>query len=190
MSWLFTVEGKKVVPHKETLLIYPYNEIWERDKSPGKELALREYSYIEFTMSMLKTNPYRGYSTIRKKEVLLNEIIKDESWVEDILIVEGMAKLKQFQTEASPTYSLYASALRAKDKLQNFLDNFDINERNEKTNLPIYKPKEITSALLDIDKVVTSLATLSKKVEEELYEAVKTKGQKDISPFANPNSLK
>ena len=48
----------------------------------------------------------------------------------------------------------------------------------------MYKPKEITSALLDLEKSAVSLDGLKKKVEEDLYEASKTKGQKEISPFA------
>lgn len=190
MAYLFTVEGKVVKPHDETLLISPFKEIWERDKSKNKVDALEDFTYIEFMVSMLKTNPYRGYSDKIRKDVLLKDIIKRENWKEDSLIKEGMIKLKEFQTQGSITYSLYLSAIKAKNKLESFFDEFDMSERNFKTGLPVYKPKEITSALLDVDKVTSSLVTLQKKVEEELFEEKKIRGQKEISPFANPESLR
>ena len=35
MAYLFKVEGKTVYPNDEVLLISPFKEIWERDKSKG-----------------------------------------------------------------------------------------------------------------------------------------------------------
>ena len=43
--------------------------------------------------------------------------------------------------------------------------------------------------MLDLDRVVTSINTLKKKVEEDTFEAVKTRANKVISPFANPDNL-
>ena len=55
--------------------------------------------------------------------------------------------------------------------------------------MPVYKPKELSLAMMDVDKLTASLAALKKKVEEELFDEVKIKGQKEVSPFADPNSL-
>ena len=72
--------------------------------------------------------------------------------------------------------------------LKEFFLNVDVNERNEK-GVPVYKPREITAALNDTEKVLTNLKALEKKVEEELYETTKNRADKEISPFANPRSL-
>lgn len=189
MAFLFNVEGKLVNPTEEVLLISPFKEIWERDITPNKIRAKEEFAYIEFMTSFLKTNPYKGYSPEVRRQKIFEEVITNEDFYEDTLIKAGMKKMEEFQKEASPTYTLYSSALNAKYKLEDFLNTFDINERNPKTGMPIMKVKEITSALLDVDKVTTSLNSLKKKVEEELYESIKTRGQKEISPFANPESL-
>ena len=188
MAFLFTVENKTVKPYDETLQISPFKEIWERDTLPNKEYALEDFTYIEFMSRMLKTNPYRGYSPDKRKEVLKRDIITKEGWEEDELILQGLEKMRMFQQEASPTFTLYTSALNAKSKLEKFLDDFDFNERT-RTGTLILKPKDATGALLDVDKVTTSLNALKKKVEEELFESVKVRGQKSISPFADPNSL-
>ena len=189
MAYLFKIEGKAVFPNEETLLIEPFKSIWERDTSKNKVYALEDFAYIEFVTSLLKTNPYRGYADSVKREVVEKDVITRKDWYEDDLIFKGIEKVKEFQIQASPNYSLYMSAIKAKDKLEEFLNNFDIDERNIKTGVPIFKPKDITSALLDIEKVTASLTGLKKKVEEDLFEETKIEGQKEISPFADPESL-
>jgi len=64
-----------------------------------------------------------------------------------------------------------------------------MNERNEKTNTPIYKPKDITSAITDAEKTLTTLNALKSKVDEEVFTTSKVRKDKIISPFANPDSL-
>ena len=189
MAYLFRVEDRVVKPNDEVLQVPPFNEIWERDKSPNKEIALQEFTFIEFMTSALKTNPYRGYSEDRKAEVIKRDIIRIEGWVPDILVLKGIEKVKEFQREGSESYSLYLSALVAKNKLQDFFNTFNMNKVNMKTGAPIYKPRDITAALQDLDKTIISLQSLEKKVEDDLFETAKIKGQKEDSIFADPNIL-
>ncbi len=94
-----------------------------------------------------------------------------------------------FQKEASVTYNYYMSAKIAAEKIQDFFNTFDMKLVNLKTGLPLYKPKEITSTLIDTSKVLENLNTLKDKVDTEIFEEVKNRGQKIVSPFADPNSL-
>ena len=188
MAYLFKIEDKLVQPTEEALMISPFKELWERDNSKGKEIALREFAFIEFTTSLLASNPYKGYSDSIREEIVIKDLFKDV-WNPDKLVREGQKKLDKFQTEGSQSYTLYKSSIKAKDSLVSFLEKVNLSEKNFKTGLPIYKPKELTSALLDVDKVTASLDALKKKVEEELFESTKTKGQKEISVFAKIESL-
>lgn len=190
MAYLFEVNERIVFPNAETLLISPFKEIWERDESNTKETALKELTYIEFMSSMKKSNPYRQYPNDKKHEVLKQDIIQDVQWIPDSLIYEAITKIQLFQQEASITYSYYMAAKRAAEKMKSFFMNFDITERNEKTGNPIYKPRDITSSLNDTGRVLTELKNLEKKVEEELYEDSKMRSDKQISPFADRNSMK
>lgn len=189
MAHLFKFTGKVVHPNEETLLIHPYKEIWDRDKNEGKEQAIKEFSYMEFMTSLLASNPYIGYDESRRHRQLCKDVMMDSDYVPDELVQKGMEKIRQFQQEASPSLAFYEAALKGINKLRTFFNTFNINERNDK-DVPIYKPKEITSALLDVDKAIASLYALRKKVEEEVFEAVKTKGDKVISPFAKLSSFK
>lgn len=189
MAYLFEVVNKIVVPTDEVLQVPPFKEIWERDKSPKKEVAIQEFTYMEFMTSSLATNPYRGYSEDKKEAVVRREVIKEKNWKPDKLIEEGMEKIITLQTEGSSTYSLYMSAIKAKDKLESFFNNFDMEEKNERSGNPIYKPRDITIAIQDLDKTIMSLKSLEKKVEEDLFEVAKIRGQKKISEFANPDTI-
>lgn len=189
MSLLFIVENKTVKPHPETLRVFPFNQIWERDETPEKLEAMEDFTYIEFVTSMKRSNPYAGYTEDIRRDKVKLDVIKRNDWIEDDLIREGMAQLIRFQKEASITYNYYMSAKKAAEKMQDFFNTFDINTCNAKTGNPLYKPKDITSALNDTSKVIENLSLLREKVENELFEEVKNKGQKMVSPFANPGTL-
>lgn len=184
MSLLFTVENKAVIPYPETLLISPFKEIWERDKTKDKRYATEEFTYIEFSTSQKESNPYKGYGEVKKEAKLLEDIITKKDWKADKLVKEGMKKVVEFQKEASVNYTLLMSCRKAVEELKNFFETVDLTEVNERTGSPKYKPKEITSALNDVNNLTTNLDSLEKKVGQDLYEVSKTKGQKIISPFA------
>jgi hypothetical protein len=190
MSLLFTVENKLVRPHTETLLLYPFNEIWERDSSEDKRYAIEDFCFIEFMVSVKKSNPYSGYTTSDRREKILKDIITRAEWEEDSLIKVGMSRLEDFQREASITYNYFMAAKIAAEKMQRFFIDFDMTLVNERTGNPVYKPKDITSALNDTSRVLENLSGLKEKVDNEIFEEVKNKGQKIVSPFADPGSLK
>lgn len=190
MSFLFKIDNKVVYPNPETLMLHPFCDIWERDESPNKEVALQEFAYIEFMTSHLKSNPYREYTEDRKEATIRNEVIKELNWQPDELVEKGMAKIVELQTEGSITYQYWLSNKIAIEKMIVFFTNFDIDERNPKTFSPIYKPRDITSAVADAEKTLVTLNSLKVKVDEEIFDSNKTRSEKVISPFANPNSLK
>lgn len=188
-AYLFEIQERTVFPNPETLLIEPFKSIWERDKTKTKEKALEELAYIEFMASMKKSNPYKGYPEDVKKEKIENEIITIKNWKPDKLVLQGIEKIKEFQTDASTSYIYYMSAKIGLEKMREFFLNFDMNERNIKSGTPLYKPKDITSAINDIEKNLQNLKALEKRVEEEIFEEERNKGNKEISPFAKKNGL-
>lgn len=189
MAFLFEVTEKTVFPNPETLLISPFKEIWARDKNKAKIFALEEFAYIEFMSSMKKSNPYRQYAESMKEVKVREAVITKKGWEPDELIIKGIHKVQQFHSEASTTYNYYMSVKKAAEKMQDFFNTTDITAVNEKTGNPIYKPRDFTSAMNDTEKVLSNLKSLEKKVEEELYEETKNRSNKEISFFADPESL-
>lgn len=182
MAYLFVVENSIARPNTETLLISPFKEIWERDKSKNKDRAIKEFTFIELMSSKKKSNPYAGYSDDVRYEKLKNFLF-DSKWDMDSLVEQGLAKINEFQEEASPTYQYYIDSLKAAEKTRKFLREIDLGEKNERTGNPLYKPKDITSAITDTEKIIQTLSVLKEKVEQELFDSVKTKGNKNINPL-------
>lgn len=189
MAMLFEVVGNSVKPTDEVILIPPFSEIWRRDKSKGKEQAIREFAYIEFVCSMLRSNPYRQFTEEQRKREVGKDIMGDADYRADELVQKGLDKYYDFLTRASASYNYFRAAQVATEKMQDFFMHFDLSQKNEKTKNPLYKPRDITSALNDTEKVLSNLKALEKKVVEELYEDTKVRAQKQISPFADPESL-
>lgn len=190
MSFLFQIRSNAVYPNPETLLIEPFKTIWERDTSEKKEIAIQEYGYMEFMTSMLKSNPYREYPPDRKEEVIRQDIIRIENWEPDKYVKAGIDKIIEFQEDGSITYVYWMSNKNAAEKLIKFFNNFSMSETNPKTGMPVYKPKDITSAIADAEKTLKTLASLKDKVDEEVYESMRNKGGKEISPFAKVESFR
>ena len=74
--------------------------------------------------------------------------------------------------------------------MKDFFNTVDLTEKN-KMGLPIYKPKELTSALLDSDKVLENLRNLEEKVQKEMFgkEIERIRADKTISIFAKVESF-
>lgn len=183
MAFLFVVENNVAKPNTETLLISPFKEIWERDSSKDKTNATKEFTYIELMTSKKKSNPFAGYPDEERHEKLVEHLFDEEDWRPDKLIEEALISMSQFQKEASPTYTYYLDSLVTAEKTRAFLRGIDLSEKNEKTGNPLYKPRDVTSALIDTERILQTLSSLKEKVDQELFESSKTRGNKEINPF-------
>lgn len=205
-AFLFKVKENIVIPNAETLLISPYKEIWRRDKTAKKVVAIQEFAYIEFMASQKSSNPFKDYPEIKtvvkivdgekveieiteKHNKIVERVIKDKNWKPDKLVLEGIEELKVFQTEASLTYTYYMSAKSAANNMSEFFESVDLSARSQNGSL-ILKPKDLTNALIDSNKVLATLKDLEKKVVEELFDTVRTQADKKVSYFAKISSLK
>ena len=182
---LFRLEGTVVKPTEHALLIPPYSDIWNRDKDPEKNNAIRDFTYIEFCCSYKKSNPYRGFAEDVRKIKVGEAVYKEDyiNFVEDSLIQEGIELYEKLRVEASPTIQYYLAAKSGAEKMMNWLNTFDMETTNARTGLPLYKPREITSALKDTYDVMKTLNALEEKVHEQLFESMKTVGNKEINHF-------
>lgn len=187
--FLFTVTNGIVYPTEEALMLSPFKEIWERDKTKRKDVALQEFAYIEFTCSMKESNPFRDYKEDKKEEAVRNGAVKIPGWKPDKLVKQGMEKLIKFQKEASIAYGYYVAAKAGAEKTQNFLHTVDLSEKTNSGGL-VYKPDEITKAIKGIIDSIEAIKAIEKAMKEEKFGDYKIRGGREISPFADPASLK
>jgi len=178
---IFEISGNVVRPTASILTVSPFKEIWERDKS--KNIAMQEFAFIEFMVSKKKNNPFKGYDESIKEEKIREAIIKEKKWKADDLVYKAIEEYYEWQYKASPTIRYYEANLSALNKTIEYLTNgLDYEERN-RSGMPVHKFNDVVRGIKEADQVLKSLTSLKKKVEEELYEASKTKGGKNINPY-------
>lgn len=182
MVEIFEMHNSYVTPVKELLLIFPFKEIWERDKSKHKEVAIKEFSYICFLISPKKTNPYAGYTEELKSKEIIKGLWGNKKWEIDNLVEEGIKLYEKWLQEASISMQYYNAVKSGVNETINFFKNVNFNERTDK-GVPVYKVTEVISALKSANEVLKSLTDLQERVEQELYESSKTKSGKEINPF-------
>lgn len=180
---LFRTENGIVIPIPETLLIYPFGDIWNRDTTVGKDVATKEFAYIEFVCSMKESNPYAGYQDdIRPARVKENLFRQQPDWQPDSLIIDGIAIYKDFQDNASYSMRFYKAALIGVEKLQSYYDTLDMGERTSQGGL-VNKASEVARGLSQTAGILQNLETLKKKVQQELFESGKVRGNRTVNPL-------
>jgi hypothetical protein len=178
---IFEISGHVVRPTPSILAVNVFGKIWNRDKSKSKSKAMQEFAYIEFMVSKKKDNPYKGYDESIKEEKIIEGVIKMEDWHPDELIQEAIGIYDEWQTEASPSIRYYNANLSALQKTIDYLNSgLDYEERN-RSGMPVHKFNDVVRGIKEADQVLKSLTSLKTKVEEELYQASKTKGGKEIN---------
>lgn len=184
MSEVTIVDNNIVRLTEEGEGIYPFSIIWNRDQSAHKELAMKDLYFIEFMCSPKRTNPFFGYTDpiIRRQKIIENIRKEIHNWEPDNLVEEGCAQWLEFWKNASPKMSYYLKALNAAKKLEDFFDVVDMNAEL-RSGAPKYKPKDITSALLDTKGVIANLASIEDEVNQDIFNLAKTKGSRITSVF-------
>ena len=178
---IFEISGHVVRPTPSILAVNVFSKIWKRDKNKSKSKAMQEFAYIEFMVSKKKTNPYKGYEDSIKESKIIEGVIKDDGWRPDEFVKEAMELYDSWQVEASPTVRYYEANLSALQKTINYLNTgLDYEERN-RSGMPVHKFNDVVRGIERADQVLKSLTALKTKVEEELYQASKTKGGKEIN---------
>lgn len=184
MAYLFVLENNIAKPNPETLLIEPFKTIWERDKSTEKSAAIRDFTFIELMSSKRKSNPYAGYGDKQRFEKLKEMLKYPNDWEPDDEMKFALYRIDEFQTEGSFNYTMYKQTLETVIKTREFLNNIDLNERT-KSGVPVYKPADVYAAVEKAEKIMVSMNNLKDKVEQDLFDNTKTRGNKVINPLEN-----
>jgi len=179
---IFEIENSIVKPTKEILLIFPFKEIWERDNSKNKELAIKELSYIYFLVSPKKSNPYSGYSEEIRGVKIIEGLWKEETYEINELVEIGIKKYQEFLEQASPSMRYFNAVKQGIEQTIKFFQNIDFSEKTDK-GIPVYKISEVIPALKSANEVLKSMTDLQERVEQEVYESSKTKSGKEINYF-------
>lgn len=178
MIKLFKYEGYKLNISEEALLLKPFKEIWQRDKSKNKDKALQELGYVYFISDPRSDYQYLVDEEERSKAIKEGEGI-DSKWKPDKLVLDAIAFYKSFK----PTSALLLEDTRfAVDKLRKLLREIDLTEVDDKGK-PIYTLNTITATIKQIPSLVKDLDEAEKTLSKELIESNKVRGSQEKSMY-------
>ena len=178
MIKLFKYEGYKLNISEEALLLKPFKEIWQRDKSKSKDKALQELGYIYFMSDPRSDYQYLVDEEERSKAIKEGEGI-DSKWKPDKVVLDAITFYKSFK----PTSALFLDDTRlAVDKLRKLLREIDLTEVDDKGK-PIYTLNTITATIKQIPSLVKDLDEAEKTLSKELIESSKVRGSQEKSMY-------
>lgn len=178
---IFQIEDNIVKPTPEALLIPVFKKLWDRDKSKHKDTALNEFALVYFMCSPKKSNPYWEYEEVERERHIINELF-DGDYEIGYEVGEALSWYKRKLRQGSVSFRYYEKAKETLEKLIDYFDSVDFDERDERGR-PIFTAKEVIDAVSKAPDVLKSVEGLKKKVLQELYESTKTKGDRDVNPL-------
>jgi hypothetical protein len=175
---LFKYEGYKITISEEALLLKPFKQIWQRDKSKTKDIAMMELGFIYFFC-----DPRSDYQYIVDEEARLKSIKEGEGmndkWKPDSLVKEAM----EFYNKFKPSSSLLLEDTRyAVDKLRKLLREIDLNE-TDGNGKPIYTLNTITATIKQIPSLVKDLDEAERALAKEITQSEKVRGAQEKSMY-------
>lgn len=175
---LIKIEGYQLQVADEAMLIKPIRKLFNQDRSASKEQFYKQMSYLYFMV-----DPRSTYSYILNEDERAKAIIEQEGLEEDFkpspLLKEAMEVYKKHTI--TPSQELLNSALIAAHNVSDFLKKPDILTEEDDKGKPKYQISSITSALKNVEGIVSSLQNLQKKVEEELTDQGKARGSQELT---------
>lgn len=174
---LFKYEGYKVYISEEAYALKPFRQIWNKDRSVGKDKAIMELSYIYFMCDPRSDYQYIVDEEDRSKAIIESEGL-DEKWKPDKQVTEAMEFYKSFKSTSA---LLLEDTRIAIDKVRTFLKNVNLDDRDDKGK-PIYTINTITSTIKLIPQLIKDLDEAEKVISSEMREqGGKVRGQKSKS---------
>lgn len=164
------------------LTLEPFKKIIDRDKTKGKEIAIKEISFIAFFADIRSDYMYIVSDEERARE-LVNDLELPKNWKIDTTIKQAI----EFYTSRSTTVnsSIYKSACKAAIDISNYLNKTDalLSERDENGKV-VTDISKITSALEKVPKIMANLNSAhTELIKEQKITEGRTKGSKTFNIF-------
>ena len=178
MAGLFDMKDGKFIVNPERLIIPPFREIWERDKTKTKEVAIAELSFVYFVADF--ESPYANFPEDERLERVKADFLTKYKVRGDELLNRAIAKYQEFQSTHS--MRLLKSAQSAADKMSGYFKSVDFTAQSDDGKL-LYVAKDVATTLGNVGKIIESLDKVEEKVKKEIKTEVKIRGGGKASPY-------
>lgn len=155
--------GSVILNSADLALIDEFKTLIKRDK----DRADREFTYIYLAIDW--KSPYSGYSELERHEAALQDAhITEQEW-EDPSFRAACRKYRALQ-ESNRYVRLLKSAELVTDKIVDYFNNVDLEERDEQTGKYVNKVADIQKAMENAAKQIEVLKQIESMVKKEITE--------------------
>lgn len=164
-----------IINEPEVMLVKEFAALWEPSRNKTKKdpkglkrtRAFRELAYIWLMCDW--SSPYADYAEQERHEECLKDANLTEKEWSDPTFREAVRKYRDLQN-SSRSLKLIKSAQQVVDKIIDYFDTIDLQERDPVTNKPVYKVKDVMSEMNTVSEIVEELKQLEilyKKEQEQ-----------------------
>lgn len=173
--------GRAVLLTADLVLIKEFKDLLELDRNKCKEdpkgvrhlRADREFTYIYLAISW--KSPYSNYAEVERHQAALQDAeITEDEW-EDPTFRAACRKYRALQ-ESNRYVRLLQSAELVTDRIIDFFNNVDIEERDEQTGKYVNKVTDIQKAMKEAASQVETLKQIESLVKKEITEQSQIRG--------------
>jgi len=178
---LFQEKDYKLVIDPIAYTLKPFKIIWDRDKTKGKKKATQELAYIYY-MCDYKSDFSDIFDPGEKHRAVAKQCMADEGFEPDEVVKNAMEFYESRQQTL--TMRLYKTAKIGISKIEAFINNINLEDKDRKTGKPIYNVNQINSVIKELVNTSDTLEKLEKRVRADLEQQDYTaRGNKEKSPF-------
>lgn len=174
-------ENKVVINEPDILLIKEFSDLWTNDrnktkkdpKGVSKSRAFRELKYIYLAIDW--RSPYNQYTSQEKHEAALIDAELTQEEFDDPTFRAACRKYRSIQ-ESNRYVRLLESAQLITDKIIDYFNNVDLEERDEQTGKYVNKVSDIQKAMKEAADQVETLKQIEALVKKEVTEQSQIRG--------------
>jgi|7_EtaG_2_1085326.scaffolds.fasta_scaffold17035_3 hypothetical protein len=179
MRELLEISNHIVIPSPYVLVIKEFKKLYKRDRSKGKETAVKELAYVYFICS--HNSPYAIYDKEEKDIKIKSSIFgEDSKWKADSFVKGACDKYTSLMD--TPSILLLKSARNSVKKLERYFDDIDLTLLDD-NGKPIYSAKDLVANLAKVGDVVQGLSKLEELVKREEQEKASTRGGVEVNKY-------
>lgn len=157
---------------EEAFYIKPIRDLFNADRTKGKEKFLQQMSVIYFLV-----DPRSSYNYIIDDEERFNEIKIQEGLPNDFKIDKKLQEAIDVYKKhiITTSYLLLQDTKIAVERVRQFLRNIDLNAVDDKGK-PMYTINSVTTAIKQIPQLAKDLADAEKMITKEIEETGRARG--------------
>lgn len=169
---LLKYENYEVVISEEALLLKPFKQIWQRDKTKGKSRALNEIGYIYFMYDPRSDYMFIVDEEMRDKDIKEGLGMKPQ-WRPDKVVNEAIELYKTLTTTTAGI--ILDTTRKAVDQLREQLLNIDYSERTT-SGSAVHALNSVINTLDKLPALAEKIIKAEKVLNEEIKEQSKMRG--------------